>query len=257
MHNHDLNNSQKTALKDLRGRLTKLRLKLFGLIVVIALLISLFVTGLSVIAKMVFGSALYGNNITPSGAVAGAPDYPSEFEVRHVMLSWTHQFNIETPSNPNVGLIQENFLTFGRTFKLYDSNGALVAKAHQKFFSLGVHIDIVDADDRPIASLQEDILNSLFKVVTQYRILGSDGKTQIGESDKLGLWTTDIQIKDREGIPVMTLHRPFWNWPTDNWSVMVHSNEIDERIAPLIAAFKSAQDAERHSSSSSSSSKSK
>ncbi len=257
MSNHDLNDQQKSDLKAMRDRLKNLRLKLGTLTAVGAVLIGVLVTGPFVLGPMVFGSAFYGNHITPSGAVAGAPDYPSDFEVRHVMLSWKSKFNIETPSNANVGMIQQSFLTFGRTFKLYDSNGALVAKAHQKVFSFGVHIDIVDANDRPIASLQEDILNSLFKVVTQYRILGSDGKTQVGESDKLGFWSTDIQIKDRDGIPVMTLHRPFWNWPTDNWSVKVHNNEIDERIAPLIAAFKSAQDADRHSISFSSSSKSK
>ncbi|MCB9025270.1 MAG: hypothetical protein H6625_03060 [Bdellovibrionaceae bacterium] len=57
-----------------------------------------------------------------------------------------------------------------KSFELRDENGELVAKAIQRIFTFGVKIDIYDFLERPIGSVQEDILKSLLKIQTVYSI---------------------------------------------------------------------------------------
>lgn len=211
----------------------------------------LLILGLaSAIAPLLFGPVIYGNGVTPNGQLASsAPAFPANYQVQKVAVSFTHKFNIGNEGNQNLGSVQEQFLAFGRTFKLYDESGALAAVAHQRVFAWGSTVDIFDSSGKEkLATLKENVLHSMFKAITSYQLLSADNQV-IGESEKVELLATTIRIKDKDGRIIVTLERPFFNFPTDRWTVSTVGNGLDSRIAPIIAAYKSSADAERRADS--------
>ncbi len=220
--------------------------KLYQLIAVVLLILALS----SAIAPILFGPVIFGNRVTPNGQLAtSAPAFPANYQVQKVAVSFTHKFNIGNEGNQNLGSVQEQFLAFGRTFKLYDESGALAAVAHQRVFAWGTTVDIFDSSGKQkLATLKENVLQSLFKAVTSYQLLSPDNQV-IAESEKVELLATTIRLKDKAGQVIVTLERPFFNFPTDRWTVSSVDTELDSRIAPIIAAYKSSADADRRHSS--------
>ncbi|MDX1986083.1 MAG: hypothetical protein SFV17_05300 [Candidatus Obscuribacter sp.] len=213
--------------------------------------VGLLILGLSsVIAPILFGPVIYGNGVAPNGQITAlAPAFPATYNVQKVAVSLTHKFNIGSEGNQNLGSVQEQFLAFGRTFKLYDGSGALAAVAHQRVFAWGTTVDIFDSSGKQkLATLKENVLQSMFKAITSYQLLSANNQV-IAESEKVELLATTIRLKDKAGKVIVTLERPFFNFPTDRWTVSTVGNGLDSRIAPIIAAYKSSADAERRADS--------
>ncbi|MCB9025585.1 MAG: hypothetical protein H6625_04645 [Bdellovibrionaceae bacterium] len=134
-----------------------------------------------------------------------------------------------------------------KSFELRNENGELVAKAIQRIFTFGVKIDIYDCLERPIGSVQEDILKSLLKIRTVYSIF--NGKDQlVGQSNKLEWFGTDITFYDASKRQVSMLSRPYINFFTDEWVLYQgNSHQVDPRIMFFVAAYKTSVDRDRES----------
>ncbi len=204
-----------------------------------------FVLLSALLVHLVYGDTLFGNAVNPSGRVAAAaPQFPSKFYVRHVAISTlTHRFNIQADGAPNLGRIDEQFLNWGKKFRFLNSTGDEIFVAHQQPFALGTTIDLFDGKGAKIGTIQKQIVQSLFKKVTFYKLLGPDGSA-LGESAKLDLFVTSFYIRDRNNNLLMTISRPWINWPTDRWDVTIHESSINPAFAATIAVYKSAADAQ-------------
>jgi uncharacterized protein YxjI len=207
-------------------------------------LVLLAVVVLYVIGLSVPQTAILGNAVSPNGKTSDqAPTLPSEFLVQKVVFASSNKFNLATAENPDLGMIDERFVSWGRTFKMYDASGTLVSIGHQNMIlPLANQIEIYDGSGRTrLATFKQDLDRSLFNVNTVYTIIGPSG-AKIGESVKTDFMGSDFAIKDAAGKVIVSLHRPSVNWVTDTWTVHVYNQELDDRIAPMIGAFKSAAD---------------
>ncbi|OQW50824.1 MAG: hypothetical protein A4S09_10885 [Proteobacteria bacterium SG_bin7] len=154
-----------------------------------------------------------------------------------------------------LGKVIQKVFNWGKTFELLNENGQLVAKARQQVVSFGVKVDVYDCQNRVIGSLQENILKSLFKIQTVYSIMDGNGQLA-GQSKKLDFFGTDITFFNASGQLNASLSRPFINWMTDKWVLVLNGNStVDSRILFFTAAYKTSADSDRNSDSSSSSSK--
>ena len=116
-----------------------------------------------------------------------------------------------------------------------------MGKARKKIFTWGVQIEVFDCLDHKIGTIKEQIFNSLFKPLTTYSILDASGWL-LAESQKIQLFTTDFTLTNTSGVRVAQIHRPWFNFITDSWSVRIgNANGIDSRLLLAIPAFKSAK----------------
>lgn len=145
----------------------------------------------------------------------------------------------------SAGKISQQVLSWGKTFELRNENDQLVAKAKQQVFSLGVRVDVYDCQGQLIGTLEEDVLESLFKVNTVYSILNEHGLL-VGRSRKLDWLGTDIIFFDASERPIATLTRPFFNWLTDKWTISIaDTKQVDPRLMFFTAAYKTSADSDR------------
>jgi uncharacterized protein YxjI len=177
------------------------------------------------------------------------------YDMNQILLTIGSDFDILV-GNRMVGKVTQRMMNWGRTFELSNVQNQIIATARAQVFTLGTKIDVFDCNNQIIGSLQENVLESLFKIQTVYSILDGQGKL-VGQSRKLDFFGTDISFADEAGRTVATLSRPYLNFFTDKWHIVKHNGAIDSRILFFSAAYKTAADSDRKSDSSSSSSSSK
>lgn len=141
------------------------------------------------------------------------------------------------------GEIQQTIMSWGKQFKLFDKNGALIATAKQQAISWGVKIDIYDAQGLHIGTVKEKIFESMFSIKSQYAIVTPGGE-EIASSEKLDFFGSDVTVKDRAGEVVVRMTRPMLNIGGDKWKVSF-SGELDRRLLIFIPAYKTAADNDR------------
>ncbi|MGZ3688843.1 MAG: hypothetical protein ACXWP5_00810 [Bdellovibrionota bacterium] len=190
--------------------------------------------------KVALGLVLLASS-SPTWADCPAQDLPGSFEAKEKLISIGTDLLL-TSGSKNFGRVVERTLHLARSFEFQNSANQVVAKARSRFFTLGAIVDIDDCAGNRIGTLKEDIWKSFFSVMTTYSILDSKG-AEIGRSDKVELFSTDITLKDSMGAPIARIHRPALKILTDKWSVeILKQGAIDSRMIPFIPAFKTAAD---------------
>ena len=180
-----------------------------------------------------------------------APTLPDELTIHERIISLVDTFDL-TAGNASLGTITEKFFSLTKAFTYVDANGICAAKARARFFSWGTHIDVTDCSDHPVGAIKENVLKSLFKGYTQYSMLDARG-TEIATSEKAGWIPTDVTIRRPNGRMIATLHRPWLNILSDNWTVkIVDHAAVDSRMIVIIAAYKTSVDNDRRRKESSS-----
>ena len=99
-----------------------------------------------------------------------------------------------------------------------------------------------------IGTIKEEILKSLFKVYTAYRILDAQDRL-VATSEKVEWLSTDIVLRDPSGRVVAEVRRGFTEnllRLTDRWDVSIRDPQaVDPRMVVMIAAYKSSVDNDR------------
>ena len=176
---------------------------------------------------------------------------PSAFNVTEKAITfWGDQFVIQNDQF-TFGHIEEKVFAFTKTMTLYDPSGAsILATGKNRFFAIGSKMDVFDPSGHPIATIQEHVFDSFFKVFTTYSIVDPSGSV-LATSEKSEVFSTNIAVRDRSGRVVATLNRPAINWISDNWAVSIVPNgAIDPRVLVMIPAFKTSVDNDRRAKSS-------
>lgn len=197
-----------------------------------------------------------------AGAPAAAPVLPANFSLYEKFFTIMDALELKS-GNASYGRVTQRFWALSKAFYWDDPRGRRVAEARARILALGSTVDVTDGAGNKVGTIKEEILKSLFKVWTTYRILDPQGR-QIASSEKIELFSTEITLKRQDGRSVALLRRGFKEnllRLTDRWDVTVYdANAIDSRLLVMIAAFKTSVDNDRareaasKSSSSSSSS---
>ena len=170
---------------------------------------------------------------------------PSDFNMDEELITFGMDMDI-TSGGDTYGKIEERTMNWGRTFELFDSSHNKIATAEEEVLSLYTDIKIKDENGKLIGSVEQEIMDSMFSIYSIYSIKDGSGRV-IGKSEKLDFFTTEIEIVDNSGNPLVTLDKEFMSIG-DSWSVKTNGN-LDNKIVVFIPAFVSAAQAARKSKS--------
>lgn len=178
---------------------------------------------------------------------AAVSELPASFSVYGRFFAWTDTFDIKS-GQATLGTVTQKFISLTKSFTYIDAKNNKVAEARARFFALGSTVDVTDGGGRKIGTIKEDILKSLFKVYTLYKILDANGK-EIATSEKVQWLSTEIILRDPAGRVIAEVRRGFKQnlfRLTDRWDVNIHDAQaVDSRLIVLIAAYKSSVDNDR------------
>jgi uncharacterized protein YxjI len=150
--------------------------------------------------------------------------------------------NIEDDNNQDYGTISRDILNLTTTFSYTDANNKLVATGKKELFSWGTKIDFFDAKDNYIGAINENVMESMLKVYTNYTVLDKNEK-KIATSEKTDILQTDITLTGTDGKEIAKLERDLTNITGDTWNIEIFQRDkIDARILPIIVAYKTYND---------------
>ncbi|MFA6213330.1 MAG: hypothetical protein WC714_28095 [Candidatus Obscuribacterales bacterium] len=172
---------------------------------------------------------------------------PDQFTVKErLIFKVKSAFDIEA-NGDDYGVVTERLVSLKRSFVFTDNSGATVATAYTALLSWGTQIDIEDGAGNSIGSIKEEVFSSMFKTWTTYKILDGEGNV-VAYSHKSEILATDITLVSTSGKTVAEVHRGWFNWFGDSWTVTVKDRSvIDPRILPFIAAYKTQSDNDKES----------
>jgi uncharacterized protein YxjI len=170
---------------------------------------------------------------------------PSNFNMDEELITFGMDMDISSGGD-NYGKIEERTMNWGRTFELFDNSRNKIATANEEVLSLYTDIKIKDESGKLIGSVEQEIMDSMFSIYSIYSIKDGSGQV-IGKSEKLDFFTTEIEIVDNSGNPLVSLDKEFMSIG-DSWNIKSNGN-LDNRIVVFIPAFVSAAQAARKSKS--------
>lgn len=169
-------------------------------------------------------------------------ELPQSFEMDEVFLTVGTDMNINA-NGKRIGKVEERTLSWGKTFEYFDNTDAKKATGKEKVFSLVTTIEIFDENNKKIGEFEEELLKSLFSFKTYYSLKDGNGNL-LGESSKLDLFSTEIELTSPDGQSLCKIYRPAINFISDSWTVECSSN-IDKRLVVFIPCYKTSADNER------------
>ena len=170
---------------------------------------------------------------------------PSNFNMDEELITFGMDMDISSGGD-TYGKIEERTMNWGRTFELFDNSRNKIATANEEVLSLYTDIKIKDETGKLIGSVEQEIMDSMFSIYSIYSIKDGSGQV-IGKSEKLDFFTTEIEIVDNSGSPLVSLDKEFMSIG-DSWNIKSNGN-LDNRIVVFIPAFVSAAQAARKSKS--------
>jgi uncharacterized protein YxjI len=170
---------------------------------------------------------------------------PSNFNMDEELITFGMDMDISSGGD-SYGKIEERTMNWGRTFELFDNSRNKIATANEEVLSLYTDIKIKDESGKLIGSVEQEIMDSMFSIYSIYSIKDGSGQV-IGKSEKLDFFTTEIEIVDNSGNPLVSLDKEFMSIG-DSWNIKSNGN-LDNRIVVFIPAFVSAAQAARKSKS--------
>ncbi|MBI4348282.1 MAG: hypothetical protein HY553_15685 [Elusimicrobia bacterium] len=182
-----------------------------------------------------------------AGTPAAAPVLPANFTLYEKFFTIMDALELKS-GNTSYGRITQRFWAWSKAFYWDDPQGRRIANARARILALGSTVDVTDAAGHKIGTIKEEILKSLFKIWTTYKILDPQGR-QLASSAKIELFSTEITLKRPDGRAVALLRRGFkenFLRLTDRWDVTVQdASAVDPRMLVMIAAFKTSVDNDR------------
>jgi len=183
--------------------------------------------------------------VAQSGKGCQVPKLPSDFTISERIISLITTFDIKS-GKKNFGKITEKLISLTRSFTYHDASGNKVAEAHAKLLSWGNQVIVTDCQGNKIGKIKEEIIKSIFKVHTIYRILNAQDR-EIAKSEKVDWIGTSFTLRDAKGRKVAELKRPFINLLSDSWDVKIYNPQtVDSRMIVMIAAYKTSADNSRN-----------
>jgi len=200
------------------------------------------VVGIGLVVVLALGLVLGLHGCSDNTDGKAARSLPNSFTVdERVFFKWGETFDING-DGVKYGTVKEKMIKVTPTFYYDDNSGARSATASVAMFTWGTQIDVVDGQGRTIGTIKEELFTSMFKTWTTYKILDANGN-QVAESQKTEWFSTNFELKANDGHVVAEVHRNYWNWTGDTWTVTISdATTVDPRVEVMIAAFKTHAD---------------
>lgn len=135
--------------------------------------------------------------------------------------------------------VKQTVPSFKTVFTLYN-NGNKVAKASQRLVTFGTKIDVYDANDNKIGTIEERLFTSI-GFYSLYKIYDKNGNL-IATSEKHKYFTTKFYINDSKNKTICTISRPAINPVRDTWTVNFNDPSVDKRLLVFIPCYKTYYD---------------
>lgn len=183
----------------------------------------------------------------PRAQASSAPELPANFSLFEKFFTVMDALEIKS-GDTTYGRVTERFWAWSKSFYYDDAQGRRVAEARARILALGSTVDVTDGAGNKIGTIKEEILKSLLKVWTTYKLLDANDR-QVASSEKVELFSTEITLKAPDGRSIALLRRGFKENLlrfTDRWDVSVYEpGRIDSRLLVMITAFKTSVDNDR------------
>lgn len=167
------------------------------------------------------------------------PNIGSSAAVKEKLISLVSTFSVES-EHGELGMIKKKVISAASQYYWKDSGGETIATARRKLLSFGTEITVYNCKGSKIGSIEEEVLKSLIKVKTVYKIKDHRGH-EVATSKKLDLGATSMTVS-RDGEKLAKLKLPFVRIK-DNWEIQVYDNNvIDSRILIMLGVFKTDAD---------------
>lgn len=178
----------------------------------------------------------------------------------------TNNWNISDIELPNEFYIDQNFSLFTKlslvdknnnslwysltkeTFSLWINvnmfnNDKKIYSAHKKIISIGNEIEIYDSNDNLIWTIEEEVIQSLFKTWTTYTIFDKD-RNILWKSKKNDFLSTSFEIYDNNDKLIATMKRPTFRI-LDTWWIKIEDwTNINKALFLFIPVYKTISDQE-------------
>jgi len=127
-------------------------------------------------------------------------------------------------------------------------NGKLISEGVKAVISIGDEFDIKDCNKQKIASLEEEIFDTIGHVVSRYKIKDAQGRTVAYSERVQWVFTTHFTIMSEDGNHILvTIRRPVFSWG-DQWWIDRNTEGTtpgdqlaqDPRVLVMLAAFNTA-----------------
>ena len=173
-------------------------------------------------------------------------DLPGDYQLtERAVFKIKNAFDVSDDRGNDYGKVSEDLISWTRTFTWYDGVGEKAASASVALVSWGTRIDVLGGDGKKVGTIKEEVLSSMFKTWTTYKIL-DDAGNEIATSQKVEWLGTSITLTGNDGKTIAVVHRPAINLVSDTWKISVkETNRVDSRVLVMIAAFKTAVDNDR------------
>ena len=174
------------------------------------------------------------------GGLDACPDFNApesgEFRLEENIVGVGTNLEIQGPDSEAFGLLDERVLTIGPEYRVLNHEGELVAKAKQRPISWGVTVRVEDCSGRHMATIEERVFESLWKVRTTYDILNSSSE-RVARSDKREFVGVSMEFVAPDGGVMGRIERSVLGGMIyDVWKGHVADGSADAMIVLAVAA---------------------
>lgn len=107
-------------------------------------------------------------------------------------------------------------------------------------------ISLVDTFDLTAGGSSFGTITEKFFSLTKSFTYADAKGVEIAASEKVDWISTDVTIRRPDGRVIAALHRPWFNFLSDNWAVKISDHSaVDSRLIVMIAAYKTSVDNDR------------
>lgn len=125
-------------------------------------------------------------------------------------------------------------LSYREKYDLVDMNDNLIASAKEKFFKLGTHYDIFDAQGNSIGSFDHELMKSFFSFKSKYCVRDQNGIPRL-YTEELDFIGTDVSCYEPQKNLICTMKKPMFSL-RDKWEVNIYG-PADRRVIAMIPSF--------------------
>ena len=174
------------------------------------------------------------------GGLGTCPEFHApesgEFRLEENLVGVGTNLEIQSPDGTPFGLLDERVLAIGAEYRVLNHDEELVATAKQKVISWGVSVRVDDCLGRHMATIEERVFESLWRVRTTYEILDPSGR-QVARSDKTEFMGVDMEFVDPDDNVLGRIERSLMGGMIyDVWNGSITDGSPDAMIVLAVAA---------------------
>lgn len=171
-------------------------------------------------------------------------ELPNEFYINQNLTLWTTKLSVtDNNDNPLGYSFTKEIFSLWTNVNMYKWDSKIYS-AHKKVISIWTEVEIYNSNNELIWSVEEEIIQSLFKTWTTYTIFDKD-RNVIWKSKKNDFFATSFEIYNNSDKLMATIKRPAFRL-LDSWGVKIEDGvNVDKALFLFIPTYKTIADSEK------------